>query len=420
MLRAIKIRLYPNKDQQAYISQLLGCYRKVYNLSLNYKMEQHTLSGITANMKSIGNEFHNNWTKSDEFHYLNDHNTKVMKQAIINMLDSYKRFFINHSGFPKFKSKHDNKQSCRFPSEAISKRNDYESNRLTLISQLKDIKFKCSDEYKKYLNNHKQNIRSTSLSRTKSGNYFLSILIDGDLMKTYGNSRNEIVGIDLGIKDFIVTSKNQTFENIKIKRNNQKKLAKLNQELSRKQKNSKNKNKARIKLAKYHEKLNNIKENYLHQVSNQLLNENQVIIMEDLNVNGMLQNHHLAKSIQELSLSHFKEILKYKAEWTDRYIVEVDRFYPSSKLCSNCGYKNNELTLKDREWTCPVCKTRHNRDLNAAINIKNEGMRIIKNKIFKSIDLNLVPTRCGKLTPLESSQKTLDELGNKNYTTNFL
>ena len=411
MLRAIKIRLYPNNEQQTYISQLLGCYRKVYNLSLNYKMEQYTLSGVTANMKLIGNEFHNNWTKSEEFHYLNDHNTKVMKQAIINMLDSYKRFFINHSGFPKFKSKHDNKQSCRFPSEAISKRNDYESNRLTLISQLKDIKFRCSDEYKKYLNKHKNNIKSASLSRTKSGNYFLSILIDGDLMKEYKTPTNQFIGIDLGIKDFIVTSEAEVFDNIKIRRNNQKKLIKLNRTLSRKQKDSHNKNKARIKLAKFHEKINNIKEKYLHQVSNQLLNENQVIVMEDLNVKGMLKNHNLAKSIQELSLCHFKEMLKYKAEWAGRYIVEVDRFYPSSKLCNCCGYKNDVLTLKDREWTCPECKTHHNRDLNAAINIKNEGQRIIKNKI---------PIRCGEFKPLESSGYTLDELGNENYINSFL
>ena len=215
----------------------------------------------------------------------------------------------------------------------------------------------------------------------------------------------------MGIKDFIVTSENQIFENIKIKRSNEKKLIKLNRKLSRKQKDSKNKNKARIKLAKFHEKLNNIKENYLHHVSNQLLNENQVIVMEDLNVNGMMKNHNLAKSIQELSLYHFKEILKYKAEWHRRYVVEIDRFYPSSKLCSNCGNKNDELTLKDREWTCPECHSVLKRDLNAAINIKNEGLRILNNKI---------PVRCGELTPLDSSGYTLDELGNKNYITNFL
>ena len=221
---------------------------------------------------------------------------------------------------------------------------------------------------------------------------------------------NEFIGIDLGIKDFIITSEGETFENIKIKRNNTKKLVKLNQELSRKQKGSKNKNKARIKLAKQHEKLNNIKENYLHKVSNQLLNENQVIVMENLNVSGMMKNHNLSKSIQELSLYHFKEMLRYKSKWTDRDIVEVDRFFPSSKLCSNCGYKNVNLTLKDREWICPDCGTTHNRDINAAVNILNEGKRLLNNTI---------PTRCGKLTPLESSQKTLDELGNRNLN-NFV
>ena len=167
MLRAIKIRLYPNNEQQIYISQLLGCCRKVYNHVLKNKMEQYTLSGLTANMKSIGNEFHKNWTKSEEFHYLNDHNTKVMKQAIINMLDSYKRFFINHSGFPKFKSKHDNRQSCRFPFEAISKRNNYESNRLTLIIAIKDVKFRCSDKYKKYLNKHKDEYKVCNCNQNK-------------------------------------------------------------------------------------------------------------------------------------------------------------------------------------------------------------------------------------------------------------
>ena len=133
--------------------------------------------------------------------------------------------------------------------------------------------------------------------------------------------------------------------------------------------------------------------------------------MEDLNVSGMLKNHQLAKSIQELSLYHFKEMLIYKAKWYGRQVVEIDRFYPSSKLCSCCGYKNNELTLKDREWTCPECKTHHDRDLNAAINIKNEEMKLYNNKI---------PTRCGKLTPLESSGYTLDELGKENLLINFL
>jgi putative transposase len=165
--------------------------------------------------------------------------------------------------------------------------------------------------------------------------------------------------------------------------------------LSRKQKGSKNKEKSRIKLAKLYEKLNNIKENYLHQVTNQLLNENQVIVIEDLNVKGMIKNHNLARSIQELSLYRFKQMLTYKAEWYGRDIIEIDRFFPSSKLCSSCQYKNNELSLKDREWTCVNCGQHHNRDYNAAINILNEGKRILK-----------IGLSSPELTPLES--KSLD------------
>ena len=180
--------------------------------------------------------------------------------------------------------------------------------------------------------------------------------------------------------------------------------------LSRKQKGSKNKEKSRLKLAKLHEKLNNKKENYLHSVVNTLLNENQVIVMETLNVKGMMQNHQLARSIQELSLYRFKNILKYKSEWYERDLIEIDRFFPSSKLCSVCGNKNTELTLKDREWNCPECGTVHDRDINAAVNILNEGKRLLNNKI---------PIRNGELTPLESSGYTLSELGKRDLS-NFV
>jgi putative transposase len=404
MLRAIKIRLYPNKTQEDYINSLLGSYRFVYNQCLNIKKEKYTEEGKNYGLKDLGNFFHQELTKNQEYSWLQEHNTKVLKQSIINLLDSYKRFFVNGTGFPKFKSKHDTNQSCRFPSEAISKRNDYLSNRITLTKDIKDIKFKCSDNYKTYLNKHKLNIKSATLSKSKSGKYFLSILVDGDLMRLPNRPVNDFVGIDLGIKDFIVTSKGETFDNIKIKRNNKNKLAKLHRELSRKEKNSSNRNKAKIKLAKLYEKLNNKKENYLHHVTNQLLNENQVIVMENLNVSGMMKNHNLAKAIQELSLYRFKEILKYKAEWYGNDILEVDRWFPSSKLCSSCGEKNLNLKLNHREWTCTTCNTTHDRDINAAMNILNEGKRILNNKI---------PTRCGELTPLETSDYAVDELGNK-------
>lgn len=404
MLKAIKIRLYPNKTQEIYIGKLLGCYRFVYNNCLDKKIKAYKNDKLSLGLKELGNYFHHELTKNEEYSWLAEHNTKVLMQSVFNLLDSYKRFFVNKTGFPKFKSKHNSQHTCRFPIGAISRKNDYSKFKLTLTKDLKNIKFSCSDKYSSYLNKHKENIKSATLTKTKSGKYFLSILVDGDLTKTYDKPINEFVGIDLGIKSFIVDSKGNEYENIKIKRNNQKKLAKLNRILSKKQKGSKNKEKARIKLAKFHEKLNNKKEQYLHEVSNKLLNENQVIVIEDLNVKGMMQNHHLARSIQELSLYKFKSMLYYKSVWSGRDIVEINRFFPSSKQCHRCDYKNDNLKLSDRTWTCPQCETKHNRDLNAAINIENEGIKLYKNKI---------PTRCGKLTPLESGGYALNEEGNR-------
>lgn len=403
MLKAIKIRLYPNKEQERYIKTLLGSYRFVYNQCLDKKIKSYTNDKKNLGLKELGNFFHQELTKNNEFQWLNEHNTKVLKQSVIDLLDSYKRFFVNSNGFPKFKSKHDNKQSCRFPLESISKRNVYSEYKLTL-SNIKNIKFKCSENYVKYLDKNKEKIKSATLSKTKSDKYFLSILIDGDFVEKNNKPKNEFIGLDLGIKSFVVDSNGNTYENIKIKRNNEKKLNKLHKELSRKQKGSNNRNKLRLKLAKLYEKLNNKKENYLHSITNQLINENQVIIIENLNVKGMMKNHNLAKSIQELSLYRFKEMLRYKSVWYGNYIVEIDKFYPSSKLCSVCGHKNNDLKLSEREWKCNDCGSVHDRDKNAAINILNEGMKLYKNKI---------PTRCGESTPLESSDNTLDELGNR-------
>jgi putative transposase len=403
MLQGIKIRLYPNKVQEEYISKLLGSYRFVYNQCLDLKIKSYTNDKTNLGLKELGNYYHKNLTKNEEYDWLTEHNSKVLKQSIIDLLDSYKRFFVNGTGFPQFKSKHNNNQSARFPLESISKMNDYSSNRITLTKNIKNIKFKCSKKYKDILTEYKSNIKSGTLSKNKSGEYYFSVLIDSPLNKELPKS-DKSIGIDLGIKDFIVTSDNTNFNNIKVKRNNQKKLSKLHRNLSRKKKGGKNRNKARIKLAKFHNKLNNKKEQYLHEVSNSLLNDNQIIIMENLNVKGMLKNHYLSKSIQELSLHRFKSILEYKSKWYNRDLVIIDRFYPSSKLCSCCGYKNNDLKLQDRTWECPDCNTIHDRDYNAATNILHEGLKLYK---------ECIPTRCGKLTPLETSGYTVDELGNK-------
>ncbi len=410
MLKAIKIRLYPNNEQEIYINKLLGSYRFVYNQCLALKKEKYINDKQSLNLKELGYYFHNELTKNPDYDFLNEHNTKVLKQAILNLMESYKRFYVNGNGFPSFKSKRDNKHSCRFPIDAISRRNNYLDNKLTLTNEIKNIKFKCSDKYHAFLERNKCGIKSATLSKTCSNNYFLSILIETNEIKILNKSINDIIGIDLGIKDFVIDSNDNKYENIKNIRNNQKKLSKLQRSISRKQINSKNRNKSRIKLAKYYEKINNKKENYLHEVSNKLINENQVIVMENLNVNGMLKNHKLARSIQELSLNKFKTMLKYKTEWTGRILIEVDRFFPSSKLCNNCGYKYKDLKLSERSWTCPECGVHHDRDLNAAINIRKEGERILnlnKKQIgYRLPELTLVdnPTMDDKeATPLKSS-----------------
>jgi putative transposase len=386
VLKAIKIRLYPTDNQIIYINKLLGSSRYVYNNCLNYKINEHSLWNNNTGIKDTGK--HLTGLKQEK-EWLKESHSKVLQQSLINLEAAYKKFFKSGSGFPKFKSKHQN-QSCRFPVDAIS---GVKGNRINIIKDLKDIHYKCSSQDEKYLNKNQSLIKSGTLSKTKSDNYYFSILIDKPNKEIKKNA-NHIIGIDLGIKDFIVTSEGVRYENLKSKRLNQNKLSKLHKELSRKIKGSNNRNKARIKLARYYEKLNNIKEYYLHSITNQLLSENQTIVMEDLNVKGMLKNHKLAKSIQELSLNRFKTILGYKAEWYGREIIEVSRWFPSSKLCGACGYKNQELELKDREWVCPECGTIHDRDLNAANNIKNEGIRI---KIGLSSP---------EITPLES--KSID------------
>jgi putative transposase len=370
MLKAIKIRLYPTQEQENYISQFLGSCRFVYNNCLALKIKNYNDDKKSTSFKELGK--HLTGLKSqEETIWLKDVHSKVLQQSLINLEAAYKSFFKNGAGFPKFKSKR-NKQSCRFPVDAIGKIN---GNRINIIKPLRNIHFKCSKRDETHLNNFQDDIKSATLSKNGYGQYYFSVLVEIPIQKELPLS-NKSIGLDVGIKTFIVDSNGHEWENIKIKRNNQKKLARLHRRHSKKLKGSKNKEKSRIKLAKYHDKLSNIKNHYLHQVSNKIIEENQLIIIEDLNVSGMMKNHKLAKSIQELSIFRFKEILTYKCNWYGRDLIQIDRFFPSSKLCGNCGYKNDNLTLKDRTWKCGECNTIHSRDLNAAKNILKEGLRI--------------------------------------------
>lgn len=375
MLRAVKVRLYPNKAQEQELNKVLGCYRFVYNHMLAKKQTAYKTDKTNLSALDLQKYFHGTLLKDDQYDWLKEQNTKVVRCAIRQMDDAYQRFFKQHNGFPKFKSKKD-KQSALFPRDAISKLNTFETKHITLIKSLKNLRFRCSDLYHKRLQKYKDNIRSATLSKTKSGNFFLSILVEVPEVECvkFGKN-NKQVGLDLGVKDFVITSDGMVFENKHFFKRGEKKIARLQRQLSRKVKGSNNRDKQRIRLAKAFERLTYKKENYIHSVVNEILKSYDVVFMEDLNVQGMLRNHSLAKAIKEVGFYRFKSVLQTKASQNNKEVYLIDRFYPSSKTCSCCGYKKKDLKLSDRFWTCPECGERHDRDINAARNILLEGQR---------------------------------------------
>ena len=369
MLKAIKIRIYPSAEQIDFINKQLGCCRFVYNNCLAFRKDSYQNEHISVSSSSAVK--HITVLKKDN-EWLKDVHSKVLQQSVRDMNQAYDNFFKLHRGFPKFKSKHDNRQSCRFPKDAFI---GVRGNRIDLIKVLKDIHFKCSRNDERYLNRNQDKVKSITLSKEPNGKFYLSVLIDKPLRQVPQSS--SMVGLDLGIKDFAVTSDGQVIENFHFKKNEESRLKRLQRQISKKIVGSKNREKARLRFAKLNEKIRNRKLNFLHDVTNHLIDENQVIVMEDLNVKGMVRNHKLAESISEVNWGEFRRILTYKAAWHGRQLVFIDRFYPSSKRCNHCGYIYKELTLKDRQWVCPECGSLIDRDYNAALNILEEGQRII-------------------------------------------
>ena len=377
MLKAIKIRLYPNKEQEQKINNVLGSYRFVYNHMLALKQQEYNENKKSLGLKELSKYLLGTMRKDEQYAWLKEENTQVLQQAIRQMLSAYNNFFKQHKGFPKFKSKKD-KQSALFPIGAISKRNIFETKHITLTKPLKNIKFRCSDLYFKRLQEYKEGIRSATLSKTKSGNYFLSVLVElpqEEIVKFEHTDKQ--VGIDLGVKDFVITSDGEVFENKHFLKKEEKKMKKLQRQLSKKKVGSNNREKQRVRIAKLFERMTNKKDAYIHYVVNKLLQSYDTIFMEDLNVQGLLRNHYLAKAISEVGFSMFKEVLTNKALVNDKQVISIDRFYPSSKTCSVCGYKKQDLKLSDRSWVCPNCGTKHDRDINAAVNILLEGKRML-------------------------------------------
>lgn len=403
MLRAIKVRIYPNEQQTTFIKQQLGCCRLVYNCSLDYKKScpKASQTDVVNNILSL----------KQQFPFLKDVHSKVLQQSVRDLNTAYSNFFKHKQGYPNFKSKHDNKQSCRFPIDAFI---GIKGNRISLIKALKHILFKCSVRDEKYLNKNQDKVRYITLTRTCSNKYYLSILIDGDLSRTMKQSDNAI-GIDLGIKDFVITSTGEVFSNMHYKKKDINKIKRLQRLLSRKVVGSNNRNKARIKLARAYDRISNRKEWYIHNVVNRLLDENQIIVMEDLNVAGMKRNHNLAEAISEMNWGEFRRVLGYKSSWYGKEVIIINRYYPSSKRCNHCGYINKGLKLSDRQWICPQCGKVIERDYNAACNILDEGLRMLNEGIIglSSPKYKPVDHPTAKRQSTQKCEVMDDQLGNK-------
>lgn len=366
MLKAYKYRLYPSKEQEALIQKTFGCCRFVYNQALAHRKEIYEIQKESMS-KMDCNNYVNRILKM-EYPWLKEVDKFSLTNSVYNMDSAYQKFFKEHAGYPKFKSKRDHKKSYTTNLTGNNIEISFEENKIKL-PKLKWVKAKIHREFV-------GKIKSVTISQISSGKYYVSVLVETEHIPM--EPTDEAVGIDLGIKDLLIASDGEKFDNIKITKKYDKKLAKEQRKLSHKVKGSKNYQKQRVKLARVHEKIHNSKLDNLHRISHKLISENQVIVSEDLAISNMIKNHNLAKAIQDCGWYELTRQLTYKAEWNGRTYVKIGRYVPSSQTCNVCGYVNKDTKdLSIREWICPECGTKHDRDINAAINILNEGLKIL-------------------------------------------
>jgi putative transposase len=361
MYQAYKFRLYPTNEQKTALAKAFGCCRWYWNYSLNLCQETYKNQGKSLSRFAIQSLLPN---LKKENEWLTDAYSQCLQSVALNLSAAYKNFFEKRGGFPKFKSKH-GRQSIQYPSN-VKVEGDY----IKLPGKVGKI-------YCKQNRSFEGKIKTTTVSLNPDSKYFVSILVDDDKEIPNTSIEGNAIGIDLGITHFAITSDGSKYNNQRLTNKHSYNLKKKQQSLARKQKGSNRRNKARRLVAKLHSKIKRVREDFLHKLSRKIVNENQVIVVENLNVKGMVRNHNLAKAISDCGWGQFCTLLKYKSEWSGKIYLEIDRWFPSSKTCNICLNKVDSLPLNVRNWTCSRCNTQHDRDVNAAINIRNEGLRIL-------------------------------------------